>query len=112
MPVMKDLADTPAGALRNLPGTLGRADANVLRADDGSFAYIADCVNRMQSDKITGTLTNALGGCPNPLAGTFADVPGSAAYVASWAAPGRDGGGRLRGWRGLGGLLGVLGASG
>ncbi len=65
---------------------LGGADANVLAGDGSAFADIASGVERVKCDKVAGAFPNSLSRRSSALGGSFADVAGAPADVASGAA--------------------------
>jgi hypothetical protein len=86
MAMVEYFANTPTGALGNFACALGRADTDVLAGDGGTLTDIASGVDWVKCDKVARTFSDALGRCSSALSGSFADVSGAPADVASGAA--------------------------
>jgi len=109
--MVEDFADTPARALCDFACAPGGAHADILASGGSASADIAGGFGRVQGDQVARTFANAFGCRSSALCGSFADVSGAPAHVATGAGlMGLLLSGRLRcaGWlrRGLG--LGVL----
>jgi hypothetical protein len=97
MVMVEYFANSPTCALGDFACALGGADSDVLASHGSAFADIASCVEWVKCDKVASTFPNTLGRRPSTLGGSFADVSGAPADVASWAAlMGLLLGGRLR----------------
>ena len=82
----EDLLDASAGTFDNFAGAFGSAHAHILAADDCAFADLARAVERMQRDNIADTLPGVFCSGAHASTGTFADVPGATAHVATGTA--------------------------
>ncbi len=90
-------ANSPTCALGDFAGALGGSYADVLAGDSCTFTDIAGGVDRVKGDKVGRTFANALGRRSSALGGSFTDVSGAPADVATGAAlMGLLRGGRLR----------------
>jgi hypothetical protein len=97
MVMVEYFANTPTSALGDFACSLGSANADVLAGDACTLADIASGIERVKGDKIARTFPNTLSRRSSALGGSFADVPGALADVASGAALlGLPLGGRLR----------------
>jgi hypothetical protein len=86
MAMMEYFANTPACALGDFARALDGADAHVLAGDCGTLADIAGSVDWVKGDKVARSFPDTLGGRSGALCGSFANVPGAPADVASGAA--------------------------
>jgi len=86
MVMVEYFANSPTCALGDFACTLGGANADVLAGDCSAFADIAGRVEWVKSDKVARTFPNSLGRRSSALGGSFADVSGAPANVATGAA--------------------------
>ena len=86
MVMVENLANSTTCAFGDLARALGRADADVLAGDGCTFADIASRVDGVKGDKVARTFPNALSRRSSALGGSFADVSGALADLATWAA--------------------------
>jgi hypothetical protein len=114
MVMVKYFANTPTCALGDFACTLGGADADVLTRDACTPADIGSGVEWVKCDKVARTLPNTLGRRSGAFDGSFADVSGAPADVATGTAlMGLLHSGGLRWGLGLAALsAGVLGGDG
>jgi hypothetical protein len=97
MVMVEYFANSPTCALGDFACAFGGAHADVLARDSCTFADIASGVDRVKGDKVARTFSNALGRRSRALGGSFADVSGAPADVATGAVlMGLLPGGRLR----------------
>jgi hypothetical protein len=97
MVMVEYFANPPASAPGDLACALGSADAHVLAGNRCAFADIAGGVDWVERDKVGRTFPDTLGRRSSALGGSFADVSGAPAYVATGAVlMGLLPGGRLR----------------
>jgi hypothetical protein len=91
------LADSPTCARGDFACALGSAHADVLAGDGCTLTDIASGVERVKCDKISRTFSHALARSSSAFGGSFADISGAPADVATGAAlMGLLHGGRLR----------------
>jgi hypothetical protein len=86
MVVVKDFADSAAGALGDFAGAFGRADADILSGNHRTLANIAGGVDRMKCDKVTRTFANPFGRSSCTLGSSLSDVTGTLACLGTWTA--------------------------
>ncbi len=79
-------ANAPACPLCDFACALGRAHADVLTRGSSAFADIAGGFARVQCDKVARAFPNTLGRRSSALGGSFADVSGAPADIATGAA--------------------------
>jgi hypothetical protein len=83
MVMVENFANTPACALRDLACAPGCADTDVLAGVGPAFADIASGLGRVKCDEVARTFPNTFGRRSSAFGGTFADVSGAPADVAS-----------------------------
>jgi len=83
--MVEDFANSPTGALGDFACALNSADADVLARHGCTLADITRSIERMKRDKIARTFPNTLGRRSSALGGSFTDVPGALADVATGA---------------------------
>ena len=86
MVMVEYFANTPTCALGDFACALGGADTNILAGDGSPFGDIASGVDWVKCDKVGGTFPNTLGRRSSPLGGSFADISGAPADLASGTA--------------------------
>jgi hypothetical protein len=96
MAMVEYFANSPTCALGDFACAFGGADADVLASRGSAFADIARGVEWVKCDKVARTFPNTLGRRSSALGGSFADVSGASADVATGAALMGLLGGRLR----------------
>jgi hypothetical protein len=84
--MMEYVANSPTCALGDFACALCCANADVFARDGSAFGDIASGVEWVECDEVTRTFPNTLGRCSSTLGGSFADVSGAPADVATGAA--------------------------
>ena len=85
MVMMEDLANSPTCAFGDFACALCGADADVLAGNGSAFPDVASRVEWVKFDKVARTFPNTLGRRSSALGGSFADVSGAPADVATGA---------------------------
>ena len=88
MGVVEDVADAAAGAFGDFAGAFDGSDAGVLGSYADAFADAVDTLYGVEGDEVGGSFAGAFCYVAGGSACAFADVAGSAAYVAAGAALG------------------------
>ena len=97
--MMEDFADAAPSAFGNFTRPLDRTNPDILARLARTLADILRRADGVQRDQITRTFADALGRLPGAFGGALADVPSTAAYIASGAAALRLRGRLRSGWR-------------
>jgi len=83
--VVEEAADAAAGSLDDLAGAFGCAYTRVFRSHAHTFADVANAFDGVEGNDVGRSFASAFGDVAGGSACTFADVPGTAAYVTASA---------------------------
>jgi hypothetical protein len=85
MVMVEQFANSPPCALGDFACALHSADADILTGHGRALADVAGGIERVKRDKVARTLPNSPGRRPSALGGSFADVSGAPADIATGA---------------------------